>query len=147
MRELGAELRSTVDAAEGRLRAISDARAGEPKLPGGWSAKQVIGHLIDSASNNHQRFVRAALADSLEFPAYDQNGCVRIAAVGEMPWEGLLALWSSYNRYLAHVVARLPAESLDRQCRIGDNQPVTLRFLATDYLSHMRHHLEQIIAA
>ena len=107
----------------------------------------MIGHLIDSASNNHQRFVRAALQESLELPGYDQDGCVRVAAVQELPWNALLALWTSYNRYLAHVIAHLPAEKLNVPCRIGSSEPVTLRFLAEDYVTHMLHHLEQIGAA
>ena len=75
-----------VDSTEASLLEISEADSGTPLHPGGWSRKQVIGHLIDSASNNHQRFVRAALQGSLEFPAYDQEGCVRVQAVQEMPW-------------------------------------------------------------
>lgn len=145
VRALGDELRRTVEAAEVALRGMGDAGAAQPRLPGGWSPKQAIGHLIDSASNNHQRFVRAVLQESLEFPGYDQNGCVRVAAVQEIPWGELLDLWVSYNRYLAHVIARLPEDALERKCRIGSQEPVTLRFLAADYLSHLQHHLGQIL--
>ena len=116
-------------------------------MKGEWSRKQVIGHLIDSAANNHQRFVRAALQDSLELPDYDQDGCVRVAAVQEMPWAALLSLWTSYNRYLAHVIAHLPPNKLGVLCRIGSNEPVTLQFLIEDYVQHLLHHLGQIGAA
>jgi hypothetical protein len=129
------------------LRGVSDEEASGPILRGGWSRKQVIGHLIDSASNNHQRFVRAALQDSLDFPGYDQDGCVRVQAVQEAAWEHLLSLWVSYNRYLAHVVSHLPSSTLQTECRIGSGEPVTLAFLIEDYLRHMVHHLEQIGAA
>ena len=71
------------DGAEPSLRQVSEIASREPVLAGGWSRKQVIGHLIDSASNNHQRFVRAMLANSLEFPGYDQAGNVRVQAVQE----------------------------------------------------------------
>ena len=147
MQKVSAELQRVVDAAELVLRKVSDEESEKPVLDGGWSRKQVIGHLIDSASNNHQRFVRAALQDSLELPGYDQDGCVRVAAVQEMPWLLLLSLWATYNRYLAHVIAHLPPEKLDVPCRIGANEPVTLRFMAEDYVVHMVHHLEQIGAA
>jgi hypothetical protein len=74
---LSAELLRIVNSAEEILRRVSAEESRVAALAGGWSRKQVMGHLIDSASNNHQRFVRASLQDSLEFPGYDQNGCAR----------------------------------------------------------------------
>ena len=144
MKALGAELARVVDYTEASLLQIDEAASRTPLRPGGWSRKQVIGHLIDSASNNHQRFVRAALQGSLEFPGYDQDGCVRVQAVQEMPWPALIALWASYNRYLAHIVANLPEQALQAPCRIGSGEPVTLQFLAEDYLRHLVHHLQQV---
>ena len=144
---LSAELLRVVNSAEENLRRISAEESKAPMLAGGWSRRQVLGHLIDSASNNHQRFVRASLADSLDFPAYDQNGCARVQAPQEADWSLLVALWANYNRYLAHVIARLPPAKLEVPCRIGQSEPVTLQFLAEDYLRHMVHHLGQIGAA
>ena len=147
MRELSEKLKSVIDAAEPRLRQVDAAESSKPILPGGWSRKQVMGHLIDSASNNHQRFVRAAQQVSLEFPGYDQEGNVRLQAPQEADWALLVSLWAAYNRYLAHVIARLPASKLEIVCRIGAGEPVSLSFVATDYLAHMVHHLRQIGAA
>jgi hypothetical protein len=144
MEELSEQLLSLVDAAEAKLRKISEPETTKPLLPGGWSRKQVLGHLIDSASNNHQRFVRAALQTSLEFPGYDQNGNVTIQAPQEADWSLLVSLWAAYNRYLAHIIARLPAAKLETVCRIGSGEPVTLGFLATDYVTHLVHHLKQV---
>jgi len=142
--QLGAEVARVVNSAEQALRLVSAEESRKPILAGGWSRRQVIGHLIDSASNNHQRFVRASLQDSLEFPAYDQNGWARVQAAEEAEWPLLVALWASYNRYLAHVIARLPPGKLEVPVRIGQNEPVTLQYLAEDYLRHMVHHLGQI---
>lgn len=147
MQELSEKLRSTIERAEPRLRQVSATESSQPLLHGGWSRKQVLGHLIDSASNNHQRFVRAALQDSLDFPAYDQAGNVRVQSPEAADWSLLVSLWAEYNRYLAHIIARLPASSLDTVCRIGTNQPVTLRAVAEDYLTHLLHHLRQVGAA
>jgi DinB superfamily len=147
MKELSEKLARSVQSAEAILRNVSEAESSKPVLKGGWSRKQVIGHLIDSASNNHQRFVRAALQGSLGFPPYDQDGCVRVQAVQSAPWTLLVALWVNYNLYLAHVIAHLPAAQLESPCQIGEDKPVTLRFLAEDYLTHLLHHLKQIGAA
>ena len=144
MKELSEKLVRAVQSAEGILRRVSEAESNTPALKGGWSRKQVLGHLIDSASNNHQRFVRAALQGSLEFPGYDQDGCVRVQAVQSTAWPFLVTLWTNYNLYLAHVIAHLPAAQLEAPCRIGEDEPVTLRFLAEDYLTHLLHHLGQI---
>src|ERR1700732_3556522 len=140
MRELSEKLLRLVETAEPRLREKSDLESAKPILPGGWSLKEVIGHLIDSASNNHQRFVRAALQPSLDFPGYDQDANVRIQAIQKADWLLLISLWAAYNRYLAHVIAHLPDSKLDTVCRIGSDEPITLRFLATDYLRHLTHH-------
>ena len=91
--------------------------------------------------------MRASLANSLDFPRYDQNGWARVQAAEEADWSLLVALWANYNRYLAHVIAHLPPAKLDVPIRIGQNEPVTLKFLAEDYLRHMVHHLGQIGAA
>jgi len=147
MKKVSEELRQAVESSLVVLHHVTESESEKPALPGGWSRKQVLGHLIDSASNNHQRFVRASLEGSLEFPGYDQDGCVRVQAVQDAPWPLLVALWADYNRYLAHVIAHLPDSKLDSACGIGVDAPVTLRFLAEDYLKHMRHHLGQIGAA
>ena len=147
MKELSEKLLSVVDAAEPRLRQMSAQETEKSLLSGGWSRKQVLGHLIDSASNNHQRFVRASLQPSLDFPGYDQDGNVRVQAPQEADWLLLISLWAAYNRYLAHIIARLPASKLETSIRIGSGEPVTLGFVATDYLTHLVHHLKQIGAA
>ena len=147
MKDLSEKLLSVIDSAEPKLRAVAAAESVKPILSGGWSRKQVLAHLIDSASNNHQRFVRASLQPSLEFPGYDQDGNIRTQEPQEADWLLLVALWANYNRYLAHVIARLPASKLETVCRIGSNPPVTLSFIAEDYVVHLFHHLRQLGAA
>lgn len=138
------DLQATIDAALPRLRAISDAAAAEPRAAGKWSRKQIIGHLIDSASNNHQRFVRAQQTAALKFPPYEQNHWVASQHYNERSWSELVTLWHAYNSHLSHVIAHIPDQHLAAQCVIESNDPVTLEFLAADYVAHLRHHLAQV---
>jgi DinB superfamily len=144
MREIAEHLAGVVERAADLLIRTGDQEAGAPVLAGGWSRKQAIGHLIDSASNNHQRFVRAALQGSLEWPDYDQDGCVRVEAFQDAPWEMLVEVWRALNRLLAHVLTHLPAEAAAAPCRIGDHAPVPLEEIARSYVSHIEHHLAQL---
>lgn len=109
-----------------------------------WSIKEIIGHLIDSATNNHQRFVRAQEGGVLRFPKYEQDHWVHVQAYNSAKWSELVALWQLYNRHLARVIARTPADMLTVECRIGPYEPVSLAYLVTDYVDHLKHHLRQI---
>jgi hypothetical protein len=144
MVQLSNRLEELVEKTKHNFGSVSDAAAAKPAIPGGWSRKQILGHLIDSASNNHQRFVRALLQDELRFPGYDQEGCVRVQLYPKLRWAELLDLWAIYNRFLAHVLAGVPEAKRSTPCFIGDHPVMTLEELAEDYLKHMEHHLEQI---
>src|ERR1700722_14468709 len=139
MKKLSEKLRTLVEVTEPRLRQISEAESMHSTSSGRWSRKQVLGHLIDSASNNHQRFVRAMLQPSLDLPGYDQDGNVRVQAIADAASSLLVSLWASYNRYLAHLIAHLPESKLDTPCRIGTGETMTLAFLVSDYLTHLCH--------
>jgi len=138
------ELREVMARAVPQLKKISDADAAKPYAPGKWTRKQLVSHLIDSAANNHQRFTRAALAGPLSFPGYDQEGLMRIQQPDGIRWTTLIALWESYNEFLAHVIERLPAESAATPCDIGGDVSGTLSFLTRDYLEHLKHHVNQL---
>ena len=140
----GSSLRQEVDAAEPGLRAISDARAASSLLAGKWSPKQVLGHLIDSAANNHQRFVRVQAEADLSLPGYAQDFWVDTQRYSDRAWPDLIELWSSYNRHLAHVIGHIAEAKGDARFRIADGPPVTLRHVALDYVGHLQHHLRQI---
>jgi hypothetical protein len=140
---IGAALTATVEAAVPKLRAMSESRAEQPRAMGKWSPKQVIGHLIDSAANNHQRFVRAQEGESYTGPGYTQDHWVAVQGYQDASWDDLIALWRAYNRHLARVIERIPDAKRGTTCTIGSDAPETLGFLASDYVRHLRHHLAQ----
>ena len=132
------------DAAE-RLARITEEESRRPYREGGWLRKQVLGHLIDSAVNNHNRFVRASLQDSYTGPAYDQEGWMRHLAWHELPWEQILRYWRTYNELLARVVDRIPPAKYATTCHIGAPEgDFSLEGLIDDYLIHLRRHVAQI---
>jgi hypothetical protein len=99
---------------------------------------------VDSAANNQQRFVRAQQVAELSLPGYDQDAWVGAQDHQSRRWPDLVEFWVLYNHYLSHTIRRIPASALATRCRIGSDEPVTLRFLVEDYVVHMRHHLAQI---
>jgi hypothetical protein len=147
MRALATELRSEVDAAAARLRALDEASASADRGDGKWVRKEILGHLIDSAANNHQRFVRAPVADPFVWPAYEQNAWVSAQRYRDRAWTELVDLWAALNRHVAYAIESVPPSALQTRCIIGNSEPVTLEWLMRDYLRHLRHHLAQILPA
>ncbi len=127
-------------------RAISEAESVRRPAADKWSRKEILGHLVDSASNNHQRFVRAQLEEELHFPPYEQEGWVTVQRYLEEPWETIVQLWQAYNRHLLHVMAAVPESRYRHRCHSGDREPATLRDHMVDYVRHLDHHLAQILA-
>jgi DinB superfamily len=149
------DFQQTIDRAVGGLLLINSAASQTPPAPGKWSPREVIGHLIDSASNNHQRFVKAQFTDDLEFHGYEQAEWVSTQGYNDESWEHLVQLWKLYNLHMLHLIARIPAQVLTKQRRkhnlnqlawqpVPVEQPATLEYFIRDYLGHLKHHLRQI---
>ncbi len=132
---------------------VDDETAAKRPAPDRWSLKEILGHLIDSAVNNHHRFVRLQHDPELEFPGYKQNDWVRIQKYQERDWKELVILWATYNRHLLWIIRHVDPTCLDRPWNASgqtwkvEEGAVDLRFLIRDYFDHMRHHLGQIFAA
>lgn len=158
LRDVVADLERTVEEEAARLLALSEAESERRPAGGGWSAKETVGHLIDSAANNHQRFVRAQARADLVFEGYEQDEWIAAQHYREAPWARLVGLWRLYNLHLAHVVARVPEGELKRPRHphslhriafrlVDEGEPATLEYLIRDYVEHLKHHLGQIAPA
>jgi hypothetical protein len=137
-------IRKTVEDFTERLGNLDEAKASEKSKPDKWSRKEILGHLIDSASNNHQRFVRAQYLKNVNLPDYAQMEWVTIQQYNSRTWKELLLFWKSYNLHLAHIIDHMPVECLQISCTLGSNEPTTIGYIMSDYLGHIQHHLRQI---
>jgi galactose-1-phosphate uridylyltransferase len=144
MKQVAESLARMVAAAFPLLNAIDEEKASLRPAPGEWSKKEIVGHLIDSAANNHQRFIRAQQEADLAVAPYAQERWVELNAYQDARWVELLLLWKMYNVQLARVIGRIPADKQACTCRIGEAPPVTLHFLAEDYVAHMQLHFRQL---
>lgn len=136
--------RTELNAIQRELLALDPALAHMPWRDGGWTRKQIVGHLLDSAANNRQRFVRASREGSHAGPQYEQQAWVAAHGYADQSWETLLLWWKVEHDILNAVVDGIAEDRLETVYAVGDDEPVTLRFLIEDYIAHQRWHLAQL---
>ena len=138
------DFRAAFDAMREELATLPAELADTPWRTGGWTRKQIVGHLMDSATNNRQRFVRASIEGKYTGPSYQQEEWVAAHGYSEQTWDTLLHWWRIEHEILAAAVDRIPEEKLKAQCVVGDEQAVSLLFLMEDYWVHQRRHMAQM---
>jgi hypothetical protein len=144
MSELAAHLAELTESALQLCCSTGEERWRETYAPGKWTRIEVLGHLVDSAARNHQRFACALHSESLTTPGYDGDAQVRAQHYGDAPVTLLVEAWSAQNRLLSFVLAQIPPEKEQTPCSVASAAPMTLRDLAFDYVAHLEHHLRQI---
>jgi hypothetical protein len=149
------DFRDMMETEANLLLAINPLRTAQRPAPEKWSPKEIIGHLIDSAANNHQRFVRLQLENDADLSCYDQEKWVSIHGYQEAPWDELVTLWRGYNKHIARIMISTPdnvlARDLGREklkailwCPLPQEFSGTLEYLMLDYIGHLEHHLKQV---
>jgi hypothetical protein len=144
VRDVAEAIRAEVEQASAIFGGWGESDVSRPRGDGKWTRKEILGHLIDSAANNHQRFVRAQLNSPFVSRGYDQMAWVEVQAYRARPWRELVELWCALNRHLAAAIEAVPADRLSALTIVSDTEERSLEWWMQDYLRHLRHHLEQI---
>lgn len=146
MLETASQLRAVLEHITPLLLNISEAESAVRPAPGKWSKKEIIGHLIDSACNNQQKFTRTLIADGpIEVVGYQQNHWVSVQQYQTFEWAQLVRLWDHYNHFLAHVIAQADPAKLSNTLTIDGQGPFRLDFIMPDYVEHLKHHLKAVL--
>lgn len=156
MNKYSQKLNQIIEAATPLLRSIPIAEMNEKTSPDKWSKKEILGHLIDSAYNNHQRVVRAKSQGNLIFQGYDQNEWVNRNNYQNRQVDDIINTWIFTNRHLSFAIGNLPTQLLNRPTdkhnfhqismqRLQEGSVSSLAYLVWDYNFHLEHHLGQII--
>lgn len=147
MLNIAEDLREAIQAALPLLEGITDGDASIARAPGKWSRKEILGHLIDSACNNQQKFVRTMENAEHDFVGYHQNFWVESQSYNTADWSALIAFWRCFNLHLAHIIENTDPALLANSITVEDHGTFTLEFIMRDYVEHLKHHLLQILPA
>ena len=157
MKNLSNKLLESVDKAKHQLLALKEEEVDIKPNPDKWSKKEILGHLIDSAANNHRRFMIAQFKDDLIFSGYAQDQWVEYQDYQNAEWQNLIDLWTAYNIHLARVIQYIPKGILYRPCEehnlhlvafklVPETETTTLAYFVEDYINHLEHHIGQILS-
>ena len=126
-----------------KLRAIPEEIFSQKNSPDKWSYKEIMGHLIDSATNNHHRFIRAQFEENPKI-LYQQEKWNAHGYYQQLSREHVLSFWALYNQHIIEVISHTPTPFLERTCLMDDGQLYSIAWLFDDYVRHMEHHFRQI---
>lgn len=157
MEDLAIKLKAVIESASDRLNGLSNEAVSSKPSPDKWSKKEILGHLIDSASNNHQRFMNAQFKNDLVFNGYAQDQWVEYQDYQNADWSEVVLLFLSYNLHLSRVIDNIPRGVLRRQLTdhnfhliafktVPQGEATSLAYFIDDYINHIEHHLKQILS-
>jgi hypothetical protein len=147
MKETAKSLRQTIKTLKPLLQKITDKDAAIKPAPKKWSKKEILGHLIDSACNNQQKFVRLLIATEphIDFIGYTQDDWVAVQRYQKAKWKQLIRTWYEYNMHIAHIIENANAKKLPNTIAINGVGAFRLDFIMSDYIEHLKHHIKAIL--
>ncbi len=140
------EIEKLVSEWEPKLLALPENVITERRNHQNRTIKQLIGHLLDSASNNHQRMVRLQYNDDLTFPDYTQDNDLWIAIQDyqHSDWKNLVLLWKSFNLHIIHLIKSIDTSKLNNYWTDYEGAKVTLEDMIKGYPWHLNLHINDI---
>ena len=145
MQEIVDQIQEYLSEYKEKLMAISSEAAHQTVAQGEWSRQEILGHLIDSAYNNHQWVMRTAMGQGLTCQPYPQEEWVKFQCYNEGDWFTMIDLWVQANLHFCNAVQHVPESALENMCNLGKEQPVPLKDIITKYPTHLKMHLDDIL--
>ena len=140
-------LQNNINSVPSRFCSFSEDELKKKPAPNKWSKKEILGHLVDSAANNHHRFVKAQFENEpFKIKSYQQDDWVKTQNYNGLDTESLVGLWKVYNQHILWIISNFDENKLETRWLMEDNESMseTIFFLIKDYVDHMDHHLRQI---
>ena len=107
-----------------------------------WTLTEIVGHLVDSAANNHQRFARLISGNLEQFPPYEAETFVTVQQYDGCDFAEMAKFWRQYNWMLMHIMRAIPATALENMWQRPDGAK-SLRTLVEGYFEHIQMHTAQ----
>lgn len=140
------EIKKIVDEWEQKLLSLPEEVITERRNHQNRTIKQLLGHLVDSASNNHQRMIRLQYNENLIFPDYTQDNdrWIAIQDYQHADWENLVQLWKSFNLHIIHLIKSIDKSKLSNSWTDFEGNKVTLGNMIEGYPWHLNLHINDI---
>lgn len=147
MEDVVNELTAIVNEFAEKMGRFTENELTEKPLPHKWSKKEIIGHLIDSGQNNLRRFIVGQYETTPPKIVYDQNYWVMANNYQHMNGKDVISLWRLVNMQITNILNGMNKSDYGKTCDTSKELPQlrTLEWLATDYVKHLKHHLNQVI--
>lgn len=148
MEQVVNELNKIINDFTQKLKQFSEQELVEKPMPHKWSKKEVIGHLIDSGQNNLRRFITGQYETLPPKIVYNQDFWVTANNYQEMNGQDVIHLWQLINKQITNVLSSMQPDQFEKTCNTSKDgtELRSLEWLAQDYVKHMKHHLNQVIA-